>query len=203
VRDRARQVAAVLATGLGEDLPGRTAKYDDTFNSRAFGDLIQLWGTSTVLIESGSLPDDPQKQELRRVNVMLLLTALEAIATERHEEADPDTYEDLPFNRGVTSDILLTGGWIVQPAGAPVRLDLALTYEDPVARTGLHLGDVGDLEGAVAMDTIDVSGLYLHVVTPSTLDPANWWLIRQEPIAVTIRRGAGAESGIVRRLPED
>ena len=203
VRDRARQLAAVLATVLDKELPGRTAKYDDTFNPRAFGDLIQQWGTSTVLIESGSLPGDPQKQELRRVNVMLLLTALEAIATSRYEEADPDTYEDLPFNRGVASDILLTGGWVVQPAGDPVQLDLALRYDDPVARTGLTLGDVGDLGGAVAMDTVDVSGLYLHVVTPSTLDPGNWWLIRQEPIAVTIRRGTDAESEVVRRLPED
>jgi hypothetical protein len=203
VRDRARQLAALLATGLADELPGRTAKYDDTFNPRAFGDLIQHWGTSTVLIESGGLPGDPQKQQLRRVNVLLLLTALEAIATERFEAADRDVYERLPFNRGVANDLLLLGGQVVQPAGDPVRLDLALRYDDPVAKTGLRLVDVGDLEGATAMDTVDVQGLYLHVAMPSTLDRADWWLLRQEPIAVTVRRGPGAESEIVRRLPND
>jgi hypothetical protein len=202
VRARARQLAAVLATGLRRELPGRTAKYDDTFNPRAFGDLIQQWGTSTVLIESGSLPDDPQKQTLRRINVVLLLTALEAIATERYEAANPDTYEGLPFNRGVASDVLLLGGRVVLPNGESLPLDIALVYEDPVARTGLRLGDVGDLEDAVAMDTVDVSGHYLHIATPSTLDAADWWLVGQEPIAVTVRRGPDSESAVVRRLPE-
>jgi hypothetical protein len=56
VRGRARQLAALLAQGLEAELPGRTAKYEDAFNPRAFGDLIQQWGTSTVLIESGALP---------------------------------------------------------------------------------------------------------------------------------------------------
>jgi len=201
VRDRARQLAAFLATGLRELLPGRVAKYDDTFNPRAFGDLIQQWGTSTVLIESGALPDDPEKQGLRRVNVMLLLSAFEAIASERHRKADPNVYENLPFNRRVASDILLVGGRVVVPSGEALPLDVALVFEDPVARSGLHLGEVGDLEDAVAMDTVDVSGLYLHITTPSTLDPADWWLIGDEPVAVVVRKGAGADAEVVMRLP--
>jgi hypothetical protein len=201
VRDRARQLAALLATGLEKLKPGRVAKYDDTFNPRAFGDLIQRWGTSTVLIESGALPDDPQKQELRRVNIMLLLSAFEAMATERYREADLDSYESLPFNRRVASDILLIGGRVVVPDGEPLPVDVALVYEDPVARRGVRLGEVGDLGDVVAMDTVDVSGLYLHIATPSTLDPADWWLIGGEPVAVVVRRGAGASDEVVMRFP--
>jgi len=202
VRDRARRLAALLATGLDRHIPGRTAKYDDTFNPRAFGDLIQQWGTSTVLIESGALPDDPDKQELRRVNVMLLLTALEAIATERYTAAEPAAYDSLPFNRRVASDILLTGGWVVVPHADPSRLDIALVYDDPVAQRGLRLGEIGDLEGAVAMDTVDVSGLYLHLATPSTLEPTDWWLIGGEPVAVVARRSAAADGEVVLRIPD-
>lgn len=201
IRDRARQLAALLTAGLQMRLPGRVAKYDDTFNPRAFGDLIQHWGTSTVLIESGALPDDPEKQELRRVNVMLLLTALEAIATDRYQEADPNAYEDLPFNRRVANDILLVGGSVVVPYGDPLPLDLALVYEDPVGRHGLRLGEVGDLDDAAAMDTVDATGLYLHIAAPSTLDPSDWWLIGDEPVAVIVRRGAGADSEVVMRFP--
>ena len=201
VRDRARQLVALLATGLEEAWPGRVAKYDDTFNPRAFGDLIQQWGTSTVLIESGALPDDPQKQELRRVNVMLLLSAFEAIANGRYREADPNVYENLPFNRRVASDILLVGGRVVVPDGEALPLDVALVYEDPVARRGLRLGEVGDLDDTVAMDTLDVSGLYLHITTPSTLDPSDWWLIGDEPVAVVVRKGTSADAEVVMRLP--
>ena len=81
VRGTARLVAAVLATTFAHEIPGRIAKYDDAFNPRAFGDLMQQWGTSTVLIESGALPDDPQKQRLRALNVAAILGALDAIAT--------------------------------------------------------------------------------------------------------------------------
>ena len=201
VRSRARQVVALLAAGLARDHPGRTAKYDDTFNPRAFGDLIQQWGTSTVLIESGALPDDPEKQELRRVNVMLLLTALEAIATGHYAQADVAAYEVLPFNDGADADVLVRGGMVVLPHGEAIQLDLALNFADPVARSGPTLRDVGDLEGLTAMDTLDVSGQYVHIAAPSTLDPSDWWLLRGEPVAIIVRRGPDDTAEVVLRLP--
>jgi hypothetical protein len=202
VRARARQLAALLAAGIEAKLPSRTAKYDDAFNPRAFGDLIQQWGTSTVLIESGALPGDTQKQELRRVNVLLLLTALVAIATERYEQADTAVYERLPFNERVPADVLVRGGWVVVPDRDPLRLDIALTYDDPVARTGLTLSDVGDLEEVAALDTLDATGQYVHVSASSAFDPADWWLVRGERVGVTLREGPEVTSAVVGRLPE-
>jgi len=120
VRSRARLVAAVIARTLGGEIPGRIARYDDTFNPRAFGDLMQQWGTSTVLIESGALPDDPEKQRLRTLNVAGLLAALDAIATGGYANADPDAYESLPGNRGGASDVLIHGGQLVLPRMAPL-----------------------------------------------------------------------------------
>ncbi len=202
VRARARQLAALLIAAAQDVIPGRVAKYDDTFTPRAFGDLIQQWGTSTILIESGALPDDSEKQHLRGVNVMLVLTALEAIATQRYAAADINVYDGVPFNRGVRSDVLLMDGWVVVPEREPLRLDLALRYEDPVARTGLVVEDIGDLAGAEAMDTVDARGLYVHVETATTRDPSDWWLLRDQEITVTVRRGRGVESDMVARLPE-
>jgi hypothetical protein len=202
VRARARQLAALLIAAAGDIIAGRVAKYDDTFNPRAFGDLVQQWGTSTILIESGVLPDDRQKQHLRGINVMLLLTALEAIATERYATADTDRYEAAPFNRGVPSDVLLLGGRVVVPNGEPPRLDLALRYEDPVERRGLVVEEIGDLAGVEAMDTVSVRGMFVHVETATTQDPADWWLLHDQEITVTVRRGRSAESEVVARLPE-
>ncbi|MEO8336809.1 MAG: M14 family zinc carboxypeptidase, partial [bacterium] len=56
-RSNARLVASGLVSIVEREIPGRVAKYEDAFNPRAFGDLMQSWGTSTVLIESGALPD--------------------------------------------------------------------------------------------------------------------------------------------------
>ncbi|MCB0617058.1 MAG: hypothetical protein KDC75_27265, partial [Phaeodactylibacter sp.] len=65
VRGNAMQLIALLNQSLQEFIPDKVARYDDEFEPRAFGDNIQKWGTSTILIESGGLADDPEKQELR------------------------------------------------------------------------------------------------------------------------------------------
>jgi predicted deacylase len=104
-RAAARLVAAELAVALQRELPGRVTKYDETYNPRAFGDLMQRSGTSTVLIETGALPGDPEKQRLRAVNVVALVTALDAIATERFRGADPRAYDALPANGRSTSEL--------------------------------------------------------------------------------------------------
>ncbi|HEV2131764.1 MAG TPA: M14 family zinc carboxypeptidase, partial [Longimicrobiaceae bacterium] len=65
VRERARRVAAVVREAAEPLVGGHVTRYDDSFNPRAFGDLMQSWGTSTVLIESGGWAGDPEKQYLR------------------------------------------------------------------------------------------------------------------------------------------
>jgi hypothetical protein len=50
VRMRAKRIAAVIRVAAEPLVAGHVTRYDDTFNPRAFGDLMQSWGTSTVLI---------------------------------------------------------------------------------------------------------------------------------------------------------
>ena len=208
VRARARLVAAAIAVALETRVPGRVARYGDAFNPRAFGDLMQQWGTSTVLIETGVLDDDPEKQELRTLNGMALLTALSVIAAGDWQRADPARYEALPANRGFAHDFLIRGGMVVLGSGEPLRLDLALAWEDGVRREGLVVSDVGDLEGVEALEVIDATGLYLHPDYPpgaaSATDSAgDCWLIVGEPVVVTLRRGPERGSGMVMRLGRD
>lgn len=201
VRSRARLVAATIAQVLAHDIPGRVAKYDDTFNPRAFGDLMQQWGTSTVLIESGALPNDPQKQRLRALNVAAILGALDAIGTGAYRGADPAVYDALPFNSGGAVDLLVRGGQVVLPGRAPMLVDLAINYDDAVARTGGRVRDVGDLQGTVALDTIDASGLFLHPRRAALHEtPAGAMLRLGAPAEFDVRRGADAGSQLVRRI---
>jgi hypothetical protein len=199
VRSRARLVAATVAQILAPEIPGRVAKYSEAFNVRAFGDNMQQWGTSTILIESGGLPGDPQKQRLRALNVAAILGALDAIATGRYADADPQRYERLPSNRSGASDLLVLGGQLVLPGQPPMRADLALNYDDAIARSGPRVRDVGDLQEATAIDTVDATGLFLHP-TPWSLyagSGGNWFRIGA-PAVIAIRRGADSTSALVR-----
>lgn len=200
LRTRARLVAAGLARAFGGEIPGRVSKYDDAFNPRAFGDLMAAWGTSTVLIESGALPDDPDKQALRRLNAAAIITALDAIATGSINAANPEEYERLPFNAGGAYDLLVRGGHLVIPGSPPLRADVAINYDDAVARTGGRLREVGDLSAVAAVDTIDASGLFLHV-RPEAI--AGGVLPLGARAAIDVRAGAATDSPLRRQLDRD
>jgi hypothetical protein len=200
-RERARQVASVLARVLAHDIPGRVARYDDSFNPRAFGDLIQQWGTSTVLIESGALPDDPDKQRLRRLNVAAILAALDAIGSGSLGQAGDQAYDSLPFNASSSNDLLIMGGSVVLPGQPPFRADVAIVYEDAVARRSGKIREIGDLDGAIALDTLDATGLFLHPRSEAlTFRDGKGWLRIGARALLDLRRGAEAGSPLVQRL---
>lgn len=200
VRSRARQLAAFVAHELARDIPGRVARYDEGFNPRAFGDAMQRAGTSTILIESGALPDDPQKQRLRAINAAVILGALDAIATGSYLGADSAEYDALPLNTSGATDLLVLGGQLVLPGREPRRADIAINYEDAVARVGGRIRDVGDLRESVAIDTIDARGLFIHPAPDGAQGPAAARVRVGAPAALEIRRGPSVTSELVRQL---
>ena len=203
LRARARLIAAGLARDFETQIPGRVSKYDDAFNPRAFGDLMGQWGTSTILIESGAMPNDPDKQGLRRLNAAAILRTLDAIATRSYEQFDPADYEKLLFNTGGALDLLVRGGRIVLPGLAPIVADLAINFEDPVARTGGRVRDVGDLAGTIAVDTIDATGSFIHPRAEAlTSNGPKGYLTIGSRAALDIRAGADTTSAIKRRIEE-
>ena len=202
VRERALHVAAFLARDFANAVPGRIARYDDSFNPRAFGDLMQAWGTSTVLIESGALPGDPQKQRLRMLNAAAILGALDVIATEEWGDEDPEQYTSLPFNSSGAYNLLLTGGTLVLPGVGPIRADVAINFEDAVAGIGARIAEVGDLETATAMDTVDVTGAFLHTSSETmTISSGGSWLPRGSRADFTVREGESPDSKELMRIP--
>ena len=203
-RTTARLLAAVIASVLKAEIPGRLAKYSDAHEPRAFGDLMQQWGTSTVLIESGAMTGDAEKQKLREVNVIAILSALGAIADGSWRNADPDAYESVPTNSRSAVDILVRGGSLVLPGAEPVRVDVALNYEEPVARREPRVREVGDLARAIALDTLDVPGMYLHPAQSMLTDRNGMRWIRFDTTAViAIRRGRDPASEIVRTIGDE
>ena len=168
-RRRAMQVASLLIESMDPLVGGHIAKYDDTFNPRAFGDLMGAWGASTILIESGAWEGDPQKQHLRKTNFVGILAALDAIATGRYAQYDPGVYENLEYNGRRVTDLLIVGGTIAIAGVPTLEADLLVNYDRPLLQQDAVIADIGDMGESEAQDTLHVEGLYL-IPTETALD---------------------------------
>ncbi len=170
------------------------AKYDDTFNPRAFGDLIGAWGASTVLIESGAWADDPEKQHLRKTNFVGILEALDAIATGRYDDYDPAVYDGLRYNGRRVPDLLIAGGTVAVPGLPELRADILVNYAEPLLKEGGRIADIGDMGETEAQDTLDVTGLYL-IPMPEARDPRGgidtglpaMFIVAEDPAGTRVR----------------
>ncbi|MGH7505362.1 MAG: M14 family zinc carboxypeptidase, partial [Longimicrobiales bacterium] len=126
---RAMHLAATLRDAAEPIVGGHVTRYDDSYNPRAFGDLVQQWGTSTVLIESGGWADDPEKQVLRRTNFVLLARAFDAIATGGYVNTPVARYNSLAENGRSVRDLIVRGGTIVIPGLTSYRADIAVDVQ--------------------------------------------------------------------------
>jgi hypothetical protein len=130
VRVKAKKVASTFAQILNPFIPGYLAKWDDTFEPRAFGDNIQKWGTSTVLVESGGWKGDPNKFYIRQLNCIALLTTLYAIATGESAQADTAVYEQIPLNMKLGCDHIIRNA-VLQSNNQtfPIHVDIGINFE--------------------------------------------------------------------------
>ena len=158
-RLRAKKVASVFAQILNLFIPGHVAKWDDTFEPRAFGDNIQKWGTSTVLVESGGWKGDPDKFFIRKLNCVALLTTLYAIATGESAQTDIGTYEQIPFNMKLGCDRIIRNARLkINDRIDPLRVDIAVNIETRRSNsTGMleriaSIVDIGDLSTLSALE---------------------------------------------------
>jgi hypothetical protein len=164
VRRAAKQVASVFLSVLDEFIHGHVSKYDDTFEPRAFGDNIQKWGTSTVLVESGGWPGDRDKMFIRKLNYVGLLTSLHAIATGSYRQADLSAYDRLPFGTKYLYDVILRNAeWRGNATVPAMRADIGINLDEETnPETGRvelvgKVVDIGDLSVYSAFRDVDAS----------------------------------------------
>ncbi len=156
VRVRAMRVAALMTRVLSQFIPRNIAAYDDAFQPRAFGDNMLMWGTSTVLIESGHWPGDREKKFIRKLNYVAILTALRCIGNGSYQDVELDLYKDLPRNSNAIYDIIIRDVILEHPSGWSHPVDIGLTIPTntnphPVVVT---IADVGDLSTYAALENI-------------------------------------------------
>lgn len=166
VRQRSMQLIVGMNRALQQFIPEQVARYDDEFEPRAFGDNIQKWGTTLVLIESGGYAGDVEKMTIRRLNFIAILTALTAIADESYKQEKIADYQKIPENGRPLYDVLIRNATVVR-GGKPVVLDVGINRQEvnaDSARTFRYksvVEDIGDLSTSYGLEEIDATGLTL------------------------------------------
>jgi hypothetical protein len=165
-RERAVKLIGMMAGVLQQFIPGHIAKYSDDYEPRAFGDTFQKKGTSTILIESGGWKDDDEKQFIRKINFIGMLTAFLSIAGKTYLEIPADNYEAIPMNDNHLFDLLLKN-ITVEKKGVNFPLDIAININEQKLdsekkfKTLGTIEDIGDLSGFHGIEEMDCTGLTL------------------------------------------
>ncbi|GAA0877259.1 hypothetical protein GCM10009119_02270 [Algoriphagus jejuensis] len=162
VRGNAMKTIVGMNEVLQQLIPGQVGKYDDAFEPRAFGDNIQKWGTSTILIESGGYVGDPEKQFIRKLNFLIILNALHQIATKGYEQYTTEEYFTIPDNGSQLMDLIINEMQVkVKDKRYPV--DLAIRRRESEANGAYFMSgsveDLGDMQVYFGFETLDATGL--------------------------------------------
>lgn len=166
VRTRAMQVIVYMNKLLQNYIPGQVAKYSDEHEPRAFGDNIQKWGTSTVLIESGGYKNDTEKQYIRKLNFVALLNALQAIGRQTYTSESIAHYYKIPENERYLFDFLIRNV-VTEREGKPYKLDIGIDrlevnmepYTNFFYRSSIE--EMGDMSVRYGYQELDASGMRL------------------------------------------
>lgn len=160
VRGKAVKLIGNMYQALNHFIPGHIAKYSDEYEPRAFGDNFQKWGTSTILIESGGWKDDPEKQFIRKINFIALLSAFKSIAEESYVNTSKDIYESIPFNDKYIFDVILRN-LTLKSGKEKIKIDVGINrdeFEGPNEKKIYYrsrVEDLGDLSTFYAYDDYD------------------------------------------------
>ena len=159
VRQRAKHLTAAFTEMMQLFVHGAIARYDDSFEPRAFGDNMQLWGTSTMLVESGHALNDPEKWSIRKLNAVGILASLFAIASGSYQKSNIESYQSLPTNGKKVYDVIIRNVTIEHSNGTTTPADIGIWYQvDTHTEETPILIDAGDLQTYIGLKELDGRG---------------------------------------------
>lgn len=176
-RGNAMRLIAKMNSVIQRYAKGQVGRYSDEFEPRAFGDNMQKWGTSTMLIESGGYHDDSEKQFIRKLNYVSILTAIESISKESYTSTTLDQYLSIPKNDRKLFDLKienLTFSYL----GLDFTVDLGINQSEIENKDHSEffflgkISDIGDLSTHYGYETIDAQSYQFKVgqTYPKILD---------------------------------
>lgn len=194
-RKRAMQVIVGMNQAVQLYIPNAVGRWVSDFEPRAFGDNIQKWGTTLILIESGGYKNDPEKQYIRKLNFVSLLTGLQMIASKSYKKQSVKEYEELPINSKAIYDLIIRNVTI-KKGKTIFKTDLAINRnERPVTgkeyfTISSEIEEIGDMSVFFGTDEIEANGM--EIVSEKEVglgSKADFQLVREGKIIYTIKNG--------------
>jgi hypothetical protein len=170
-----KRLGAVVRNAVEPFALNRIGRYDDSFEVRAFGDNVTLWGTPVLLIETGPWPDPSPDPMLIRLNYTALIHALHALADGTVHTADVDRYDSLPENDTGGFYTIVRNVTVVTGTGIPpfvgdvgIVANRRVRLENGERRVVLMqtVEDIGDLRTSGGLFEVDGSGKVLAPLVP-------------------------------------
>jgi hypothetical protein len=179
VRTKSRQVISAMNETLKEFIPKNIGRFSDEFEPRAFGDNIQKWGSSLILIESGGYKDDTEKQFIRKLNFVTILSAFEAILNNSYHNFTLEDYLQILQNQKCLFDLKIVNAKI-KSGETTFEVDLGINLEENNNWSASDFSyksvieDMGDLSVFWGIQTLDAKGGLLRPLSDFPLIAAKY-----------------------------
>ncbi len=189
-RSRAMKLIAGMKLTLEHFIPEHIGKYSDEYEATAFGDRFQELGAATILIESGGWRGDPEKQFVRQLNVIAILSAFVIIARNAVESFSADDYNSIPFIEKKLFDLLLRKVGVNLGDGIK-DVDIGINcYEKhlPILELSANIEAIGDLSGYSGLEELDCTGCHADRMLEKG-DAANIVIMKNGGVFAIIENG--------------
>ena len=194
-RKQAMQVIVGMNQAVQPYIPNSVGRWVSDFEPRAFGDNIQKWGTTLILIESGGYKNDPEKQYIRKLNFISILTGLQMIASKSYKKQSITEYEQLPLNSKAIYDLIIRNITIKKDE-ITFKADIAINRnERPVTgkdyfTTSSIIEEIGDMSVFFGTDEVDATGMEIVAEKEIGLGlKADFQIVKEGKIIYTIKNG--------------
>ena len=167
VRERSMQLIVGMNKILQKYIPGQVARYADDHEPRGFGDNVQKWGATLVLIESGGYVGDPEKQYIRQLNFMAILSALDKVSDNSLTKENREEYYNIPENGRWVYDLVVRNATVRQ-SGKSFTADLGINRTEVNYANATKffyyskVEDFGDLHPQYGSQELDATGLTIE-----------------------------------------
>ncbi|HEY5822795.1 MAG TPA: M14 family zinc carboxypeptidase, partial [Cyclobacteriaceae bacterium] len=194
VRKRALQLIVTMNRGLQIYAPGKVARYDDEHDPRCFGDQFQGMGISTILIESGGYPQDPEKQFIRKLNFYALLSAFQSIIKQSYATEKLEEYTAIPENSWYLYDLIVRNVKVTNDTATFIsNLGIYRSQRKNADYKGVYyegtIADMGDIDAHFSYEDKNAEGLTFTPGKIKDLSQKEWEVLTLQQEYELVKQG--------------
>jgi hypothetical protein len=161
---------------------------------------MQKWGTRTILIESGEYDpfNDKERQYVRKLNFIAILSALKAISEHTYMNIKEDEYWRIPEIKDAKMFHVIIRNALLFLSGKYFKIDIGIHFNEiPNDNTFLiqsEIYDIGDLSFYHAYQEFDaneavVKDMNSNYIKLNIGDSANFVLEKNDKTVVKVENG--------------